>query len=245
MEVTLFINAVVISKKNFIKSKSSKLLILLVLLLPFIGFFITKQFSDKNLKMPPHYIVDRIVHSQEGSEIKSDTIYHRMRPFSLVNQLKDTITLRDIDGSIVLVNFFQINDSLVSGPVSKVLKRMERSFAKSDTGLHILSISTDPVHDRIPQLRKYADARQVNHDVWWFLRGPLDEVKNIAENDFKLTLKPHGNQNKLSSPTLILLDRFQHVRGYYDGLDSADVRRCVHDVSLLMIEKEKLNGVER
>ncbi len=227
------------------KGKSAKYIGLGLILLPFIGFFITKKLSDANLKMPPHYVVQNVVHSEKNGSEHTDTIYHRMEPFSLVNQLGDTITLRNIDGSLVLVNFFQTDDSLISAPVSKILEKMQRSFARSDTGLHILSISTDPGHDRVPELRKYADVHHANHDVWWFLNGPLSEVKDMATNDFKMTLKPHGPQQALSSPKLVLLDRFQHVRGYYNALDSVDIRRCVHDLSLLMIEKERLNGVER
>lgn len=195
--------------------------------------------------MPRHYVVDRVLYSKEDGEVVTDTVYHRMRPFSFVNQLGDTITLKDIDGGLVIVNFFQTNDSTVSKPVSNVLGKLARSFAKSDTGLHILSISTDPTHDSVPVLLQYAFGHQANHSVWWFLNGPLNEVKDMAAGDFKVSLEPHGPQNSLSSSTLIVLDRFQHVRGYYNALDSSDVRRCVHDLSLLMIEKEKLNGVER
>ncbi len=233
------------TKKDPPKFTFTKALILLVLLLPFIGFFITKRLSDTHLKMPPHYVVQNVIHSEKNGETETDTVYHRMRPFSLVNQLGDTITLKNIDGFIVLINFFQTNDSLISGPVSKVLEKMQRSFARSDTGLHILSISTDPVHDQVSELRKYADAHHADHDVWWFLRGPLDQIKDMAENDFKVTLKPGEAQKIQPSSQVILLDRFQHVRGYYNALDSVDIRRCVHDLSLLMIEKEKLNGIER
>lgn len=195
--------------------------------------------------MPRHYIVDRVIHTTKDGEVTADTIFHRMSPFALVNQLGDTITLKNIDGGLVLVNFFQIHDSVVSKSVSKVLKKLAGSFAKSDTGFHILSITTAPVQDSVPALLQYAFAHQANHSVWWFLKGSLAEVKEMARKDFKISLKPGGTQNSLSSPTLVLLDRFQHVRGYYNALDSLDVKRCVHDLSLLMIEKEKLNGVER
>src|SRR5690625_3327166 len=182
--------------------------------------------------MPGHYVVERVMQiPDDDGKVSTDTVYHRMRPFSLVNQLGDTIRLKDIDGSLVIVNFFQVNDSTVSGPVSHVLKKLLRSFAKSDTALHVLFISVDPRDDSIPELLDYAFENEADHSVWWFLRGPLDTVKEMAETDFDLSLKPHGEDNKLSSPMLILLDRFQHVRGYYNALDKEDVNRCVHDLS--------------
>ena len=195
--------------------------------------------------MPPHYVVERVVHSQKDGETFTDTVYHRLRPFAMVNQLGDTITLSAIDGTLTLVNFFSAQDTTVSAKVARALKKLASSFAQSDTGFHVLSITTDPVADSLPVLLDYAFRLQVKHNVWWFLRDSLSVVKDIAATDFKVSLKPHGPQNLLSSPTLVLLDRFQHVRGYYNALDSTAVRRCARDLSLLMIEKEKLNGVER
>lgn len=230
------------SKRKF----STRSLLIFIILFPIVGLLLTKYFSDTKLEMPEHYIVDRVIHvPDKDGNMTVDTIYHRMRPFSLVNQLGDTIGLKDIDNSIVLINFFQINDTAISKPANTALKKLTVSFAKSDTGLHVLSISTDPKDDSVSNLLDYALSYGVNHSVWWFLRGSLDSVISMAKNDFHIDLKPHGKDNKLSSPTLILLDRFQHVRGYYNLLDSVELKKCVHDLSLLMIEKETLNGVER
>ncbi len=228
------------------KKNRIRILLVFIILFPIVGLLITKYFSDTNLQMPKHYMVEKVLHiPDEDGNISTDTVYHRMRPFTMENQLGDTIRLKDIDNSIVLVNFFQTNDDSISQPVGKVLQKLLNSFAKSDTGLHVLSITTDPKEDSIPALLNYAFEHDVNHSVWWFLRGSLDSVKSMAHKDFNLTLKPHGKDHKLSSPTLVLLDRFQHVRGYYNALDSVDIKKCVHDLSLLMIEKEKLDGVER
>ena len=223
-----------------------KLILFFIILFPIVGLLVTKYFSDTKLQMPKHYNIDRILEIPgEDGDITYDTIFHRMRPFAFVNQLGDTIGLDDIDNSFVLVNFFQTKDSTRSLQANKTLKKLTKSFAQSDTALQVLSFTIDPMEDSVPVLLDYALDLQVNHSVWWFLNGPADSVRSIAKNDFDLKLNPKGSQYLLSSPTLVLLDRFQHVRGYYNLLDSVDVKRCVHELSLLMIEKEKLNGVER
>lgn len=229
-------------KKNTIR----KYLFIFVLIAPVIGFVYTKFMTDKNLKMPPHLVTDRIIQIPgKNGKIKTDTIYKRMRPFEMENQLGDTIGLEDMDGWVTLVNFFKGKDGEVSGPTLSALQKIAHSYARSDTSLRILSISVDPEEDSLPALLDLSFSFEVNHDVWWFLRGDIDSVKAIAEEDFNFPLETDSDGKVVPSSKLILLDRFQHVRGYYDALDQKELKQCVHDLSLLIISKEKLNGKQR
>lgn len=227
------------SEKKTGKGGWKKLLFLLVLALPFIAFFITKHFSDVNLKMPGHYVVERVNAVSENGKLHYDTVYHRMEPFDLVNQLGHPITRKDLEGKVIVANFFHASGDSVSGRLSSVLEKIQNTFSRSDTGLRIISITTAPAHDSIPVLKHYADRYNANHDIWWFLHGSPKQVKKIAKVDFNISFKKTDSGNVLYSPMLILLDRRQYVRGYYNVLDSAQVRDCVHDISLLMIEKGK------
>ncbi|HEX5554379.1 MAG TPA: SCO family protein [Chitinophagaceae bacterium] len=219
------------------KGAWKKVLFLFILGLPVIGFLVVKHLSDVNLSMPGHYVVESVNPDRGGSA--PDTLYHRMRDFNLVNQLGQHVTRKNLEGRVTVVDFFHTRGRKITPRLSAVLEKIQDTYAQSASGLHILSITTDPGYDDITALKNYAERYHARHDLWWFVRGTLPEVTGMAGKDFQVTLKGVDSTNALSSPLMILLDKHQYVRGYYDVRDSAAVLRLVHDMSLLMLEKEK------
>jgi len=37
---------------------------------------------------------------------------------------------------------------------------------------------------------------------------------------------------------LVLIDKQRYVRGYYNGLDTAELRKCADDIGLLSMQKK-------
>ena len=53
------------------------------------------------------------------------------------------------------------------------------------------------------------------------------------------TIDGHGvDTNFVHTPDFILIDTFRHIRGYYNGLDSLELRQLSHDVIMLTMEKD-------
>lgn len=217
----------------------SKVLVAAILGLSFIGFLIVKHLSDERLAMPGHYVVERINRVQQDGEIHIDTVFHQMRDFQMPNQLNKVIHLADLDNKVTLVSFFSTRNTSVAPEMARVLLKVQRTFARSDSGLHILSITTDPVFDTIGALKAYADHYDANHDIWWFLRGAPGQAGDIAKTDFELKLNQPDSTSAPYTKTLVLLDKRAFVRGYYDALDSAAMTRCVTAISMLMLEPKK------
>lgn len=209
-----------------------KLLFLFIIALPFIGFLIAKHYSDVNLRMPPHFVAEKLA-------LSGDTVFHRMRDFRMVDQLGDTVSRSSLDGAVTLVDFFHTRGRRYTPRLSAVLRKVQNSFAQSENPLRIVSITTDPAYDTVRILQRYGMRYNAHPEVWMFLRGPLPLVRSIAAEDFQVELKRSDSTKALSSPLIVLLDKYQHVRGYYDVRDSARVLKMVRDVSLLLIEKEK------
>lgn len=188
--------------------------------------------------MPPYYVVQRIDGVGEGGEMRYDTLYHRMDNFALVNQLGQEITRGDLEGKVALVAFFYTGDSVIAPGMSDIFQKIQDTYLRSQADLRLLSVSTDPGRDSAEVLKNYADRFRTNHDMWWFLTGPRDSVLNMAKTDFQLSLE-QGDSGRFRSPVVVLLDRRQYVRGYFNVLDSGEVKKCVRDISLLMIEKTR------
>lgn len=188
--------------------------------------------------MPPYYVVQSISGQGGSGEMRYDTVFHRMRDFDLVNQLGKHITRSDLEGRVTLLAFFHTTGKEVAPHLSDIFQKIQDTYARSQSGLHLLSISTDPQQDSVEALKEYADRYRTNHDMWWFLTGPQDNILDMAKTDFQLTLKADSSGNFYSA-TLVLLDKEQYVRGYFNVMDSTEVKKCVSDISLLMIEKTR------
>lgn len=227
------------AKQTIRRNVLSKLLIAVILGLSFIGFLIVKHLSDDRLAMPGHYVVERINRVATDGEVRTDTVYHQMRGFQMPNQLDKAITLSNLDNKVTLVSFFSTRNTRVAPRVARILLKVQRTFARSDSGLHILSITTDPGFDTVGALKAYADHYDANHDVWWFLRGAPGQAADIAKTDFEVRLEQGDSTSAPYSSTLVLLDKRAYVRGYYDALDSAAMTRCVTAISMLMLEPQK------
>ena len=211
----------------------------MILSLAFIAFLITKHLSDVNLRMPPYYVVESIHGAGKGGKMHYDTVYHRLQPFDLVNQLGSHITRDDLEGKVTLVSFFHTSEQQVVPHLSATLQKIQDTYARSDSALRILSITTNPEKDTVQALKAYADKYRANHDMWWFLTGNTQKISDMAKTDFQVTLQPSGTDSLLFSPVLILLDKHEYVRGYYNVMDSARVKKCVRDIALLMVEKTR------
>lgn len=227
------------AKKTTRRNILGKVLFIFILGMSFIGFLIVKHLSDKHFRMPQHFVVERIDRVAEDGQVRSDTVYHRMRDFRMTNQLDLPVTRHDLEGKVTLVSFFSTRDSLIAPHLAEVLLKIQHTFAPSDSGLHILSITVDPAFDTVGALKAYADRFDANHDLWWFLRGAPSQAEDIAQTDFQVKLQRADSTAAPYTPTLVLLDKREFVRGYYDVMDSARVTQCVTAISMLMLESKK------
>lgn len=225
------------AKKTSGKKIATKVILVFLLGMSGIGFLIVKHLSDKHFKMPGYYVVERINRVTADGHFTADTVFHRMNDFAMTNQVMGTVTRAALEGKVTLVAFFYTRDTTLAPGLTATLSRVQHTFARSDSGLHILAVTTDPAYDTPAVLKAYADSHGVNHDVWWFLRGAPGEAAEMAKTDFGL--QPVDTAGSWVSPRLVLLDKQQYVRGYYRVTDSTDMIRCVTAVSMLMLEAKK------
>ena len=102
-------------------------------------------------------------------------------------------------------------------------------------------MTVNPERDSFQVLRKYADHYGANHDHWWFLTGDKKTIYDYARKELHLSVGPGdgGAEDFIHSKQLVLIDKNRNIRGYYDGLDSIQLRKCADDIVLLTMEKEK------
>ena len=92
----------------------------------------------------------------------------------------------------------------------------------------------------MPQLRKFADHYNVNHDTWWFATGDKKEIYDFALNELKASVADTNVDTAfIHTQNFFLVDSNHIVRGYYDGFDTVQQEKLVRDIPLLMLERDK------
>ena len=222
-------------------NKKAILGLMLALVLPIAGYFIVKYYSENTVHMPGRYFApDSVVVSEKNGKTVTDTIWHKVKNIEFTNQLGKKVSLNDLKGRILVVNFFFTRCPGICPGLARSMKRLQDSFVKNDSIVHFISISVDPEHDSVPQLRKFADRYGANHDTWWFVTGDKKEIYDFAFNELKASVTDVNIDTAfLHTENFFLLDSSRVVRGWYNGFDTIKQAKLVRDIPLLMLEKDK------
>ena len=229
-------------------NKKAVLGLLIAVIIPLTCFLFLRSKSDEVVALPHKILFDTIITSvREGKQV-DDTIWHTLSNFNLKNQEGETVTLDKYAGNVKIMNFFFTHCPSICPTMTKNMKRLQESLTnpsrvgdKTNHYINFLSFSIDPERDSVPQLKNWADKFQINPEQWDLLTGNKKTIYDFAINDVKLATVDgdHVDENFIHSDKFILIDRFNHIRGYYSGLDSADLAQLSRDAVLLTLERDR------
>ena len=198
--------------------------------------------------MPHRYFADSVINKVVNGKSITDTIWHKVANIHLTNQLGQQVSLEDLKGKIIIVDFFFTRCPSICPTLTINMKGLQDALKMKNPRrtidpdfVQFLSFSVDPERDSVPVLKKYADKYRVNHDTWWLLTGPKKDIYDFALNELKLGLQDGGtvDSNFIHTGKFILLDKEREVRGYYNGLDTVSLSKLAEDLTLLMLEKDR------
>jgi protein SCO1/2 len=228
-------------------NKNALIAITVALMVPLVAYFVGKKFSYEAVAMPRRYIYDStMVRTVNGKQVE-DTLWHRVPDFQLTNQLGKTVSLKELEGKIVVADFFFTHCPTICPQLTRNMKLLQdgivnaqRAGDRTPRFVHFLSFTVDPERDSVAALKKWADRFQVNPERWWLLTGPKKEIYDLSIEHMKV-LAQDGNGVDTSffhTDFMVLIDKNRNIRGYYHGLDSAAVARLSRDIILLSLEKD-------
>lgn len=201
----------------------------LVFLLPFIAYGTMVWYENKFQRLP--------FYGAEETEGGKKSI-HSIASFKLVNQEGLKAGSDDWKGKVVVVDFFFTHCPSICPKMTASLKRVQQAF-ENDNKLIINSISVDPEHDSVPQLKKYISRFGINTRNWNLLTGDKRKIYKLARNEFRLvaTDGDGGDEDFIHSEKLVLADQQKRIRGYYDGTNKQEVDQLIHDIKKLKYEQ--------
>ena len=222
-------------------NKKALLALMLAILMPLTGYFLVKYYSKQAVHMPgKYYLPDSVVVRERNGKKVTDTIWHKVKNIQFTNQLGKKVSLNDLHGKIIVLDFFFTRCPSICPGLAKSMKRLQDSFVKNDSIVQFISISIDPEHDSVPQLRKFADRYNINHDTWWMVTGDKKEIYDFAINEIKANVADPGVDTAfIHTENFFVLDSNRIVRGFYNGFDTLRQANLVRDIPLLMLERDK------
>ena len=184
----------------------------------------------------------------DGRQI-SDTVYHTISGFSLLNQDSNQVSEKIFKGKIHVANFFFTTCGTICPKMSSEMMRVQHAFEK-DTNVVIVSYTVDPEHDTPLVLKEYASQHNAIKNKWFFLTGDKKTIYDLARNSYYLVAGEGdgGQEDFIHSEMFTLIDREGRIRGgkdkrgnmlTYDGTNILDVNRLIEDIAVLKLEYNK------
>lgn len=234
----------------YLKKVNQKALyaVMLALLLPLVAYFIVKKKSESAIVMPSHYHYDTVLNKVQKGKRVNDTVWHRLRNFSLLNQENKPVSWDSLKGKIIVAGFFFTHCPTICPTLTRNMKRMAESIHngqkvgdKLNKQVHFISFSIDSERDSVERLKYWADRYQINPENWWLLTGEKKSIYDLILNEMKIPVEDGKgiDSSFIHTDHFVLIDSNRYVRGYYHGLDSASLAKLSSDLVLLTMEKGK------
>ena len=208
------------------RNKTSNWFMILVLVLPLLVFGLVKLF-EFHFQPLPYY---------GKSYQQQDSIHaYQVTPFKFTNQDGKEITGDFISDKIwVACYFFTTCPSICPKMIAGMGEVQERF--KNEKGLRMVSFTVDPEHDTPRILNDYAHVKSIDTKQWSLVTGNKTELYRYARKELKLvaTDGDGGPQDFIHSDRLVLIDKENHIRGYYDGTEQSEVKQLMHDIESLL-----------
>lgn len=171
--------------------------------------------------------------------VGTDTVYHRIAPFSFVDQDSSIITNDTFSDKIYVADFFFTTCRTIC-PIMKTQMLRVYEATHEMTDVLILSHTIDPEYDTVALLHDFADRLGVESQRWHFVTGVKDSIYKIAQTSYFATAMEDKSEPDgfIHSGAFLLLDKKQRIRGKYDGTKEEDVNRLIVDIKRLRREVE-------
>ncbi|MGS2739740.1 SCO family protein [Sinomicrobium sp. M5D2P17] len=192
--------------------------------------------------LKPQEILPIYQPSMVKTELVDSTIqyvkkYHTIADFRLINQNGDTVTQEDYNDKIYIADFFFTTCPSICPIMTDNMADIQKEIMPYDDVM-LLSHSVTPEIDSVPQLKKYALEKGVNDKKWNLVTGDKKQIYELARKSYLAVLNDGdgGPYDMIHTENFILVDKKKRIRGFYDGTNEEDMKKLLHDVSVLKSE---------
>ena len=148
--------------------------------------------------------------------------------FTLLDQNGNPVTAADLRGKPWVASFIFTRCAFACPNLVKKIYDLNREVA--DVDLRFVTITVDPEHDQVEQMKKYADIYEATTDRWLFLTGEKDEVNRLIRHGFKVAAWENFGTDRMPgfefahSLSLVHVGPDGKVLGMYDSGNEDEIR---------------------
>lgn len=161
---------------------------------------------------------------------------HRVAPFAYVDQDGDTVTEKTFAGRVHVADFFFTACPGLCPRTSANLAKLQEAF-RDDARVLFLSHSVTPEADSVPVLKRYAEKHGAISGKWFLVTGSRKAIYGAARASYfadeagAVTGNP---DDFLHTEKMFLVDGGGHLRGVYNGVLPAEMKRLEEDIRTLL-----------
>ena len=173
----------------------------------------------------------------ENQELKK-TITHQISDFSFVNQNKQIITNKEIEGKVHVANFMFTSCTSICPDMTGNMKLVEEAFF-NDERVAVLSYSVTPWIDTPDRLLDYVKFNDIKTNNWHFLTGSKNDIYSLARESYFAEESIGFSKDStdfLHTEYFILVDKNKRIRGVYNGTLMLESKQVVEDIKILLEE---------
>ena len=189
-----------------------------------------------------------------------------VQPFSFTDQNGKPFTEKNVDGKVYVAEYFFTTCKGICPIMNANMRRVYDTY-KNEQEFMIVSHTCMPETDSVPLLKDYEikminsklvkntdgsykfelDSAGIFNNTpansnWFFLTGNKTNLYKMARESYLIdNNKPDSMQNIadqfIHTQFFALVDKYQRVRGIYDGLNEGEIQKLLKDIKELLKEK--------
>lgn len=170
--------------------------------------------------------------------------FHKIPAFTLMDQEGQTITEATFEGKLYVANFFFTSCPGICPMTMGNMARLQEAF-EYDKDVVLLSHSVTPEKDSVDALIAFAEKTKALSSKWYLATGTRDHIYDLGKNFYfaeeDLGLEEQVDlrgQAFLHTESFFLIDQNRHIRGVYNGMNTASVTQLISDIKHLKNEAE-------
>ncbi len=187
--------------------------------------------------------------------IESNGENRKVPDFSFINQNGESITNKDFEGKVYVVEFFFTTCPTICPRMSRNLVEIQNSF-KDFENFGVASFTINPNHDTPEVLKQYAEKYGITNPNWHLMTGDKEVIYDLANKGFYLyTAEDENVEGGFEhSGNFALIDKNGFIRSriteagnpliYYNGIiseeEKTDDEGYKEEISMLKEDIKKL-----
>lgn len=173
-------------------------------------------------------------------QLLDQPVLGNMGNFELINQEGRKFSNRDVQGSVLLVNFVFTRCQDVCSTLTRKMSDVQARLKGTGKSIQLVTVSVDPEFDNPAVLKDYAVKNNADLSTWSFLTGPKEDVRKFVVGNFASPIGVEKSKDLAAGYEIahgehfVIVDQVGRIRSYEHITGSDDVNAVLKKLAILV-----------